>query len=70
MDGVGRHPPTSGADAAAYLHGSDEIYLLEEPENGIHPLAVDCVFQSLRSVYGSQVLIATHSPGRAADGSS
>ena len=46
----------------AYLPGSDEIYLLEEPENGIHPLAVDCVFQSLRSVYGSQVLIATHSP--------
>ena len=45
----------------AYLPGSDEIYVLEEPENGIHPLAVDCVFQSLSSVYGSQVLIATHS---------
>ena len=46
----------------AYLPGSDEIYLLEEPENGIHPLAVDCVFQSLKSVYESQVLVATHSP--------
>ena len=38
------------------------IYILEEPENGIHPLAVDCVFQSLSSVYDSQVLLATHSP--------
>ena len=46
----------------AYLPGSDEIYLLEEPENGIHPLAVDCVFHSLKSVYDSQVLVATHSP--------
>ena len=46
----------------AYLPRSDEIYILEEPENGIHPLAVDCVFHSLSSVYESQVLVATHSP--------
>ncbi len=46
----------------AYLPSSDEVYILEEPENGIHPLAVDCVFQSLSSVYESQVLMATHSP--------
>ena len=46
----------------AYLPGADEVYLLEEPENGIHPLAVDCVFHSLKSVYESQVLVATHSP--------
>lgn len=46
----------------AYLPGNDEIYILEEPENGIHPLAVDCVFQSLSSVYDSQVLVASHSP--------
>ena len=46
----------------AYLPAADEIYLLEEPENGIHPLAVDCVFESLSSVYESQVLLATHSP--------
>ena len=46
----------------AYLPGSDDIYMLEEPENGIHPLAVDCVFDSLSSVYDSQVLLATHSP--------
>ena len=46
----------------AYLPSTDEIYILEEPENGIHPLAVDCVYQSLSSVYESQVLVATHSP--------
>jgi len=37
-------------------------YLIEEPENGIHPKAVETVFQSLSSVYEAQVLIATHSP--------
>ena len=46
----------------AYLPASDEIHLLEEPENGIHPLDVDCVFESLSSVYESQVLLASHSP--------
>ena len=37
------------------------LYLIEEPENGMHPRAVENVFDSLRSVYGEQVLIATHS---------
>ena len=46
----------------AYLNGGNRIYTLEEPENGIHPLAVECVFQSLSSIHGSQVLLATHSP--------
>ena len=46
----------------AYLPEEGEIYLLEEPENGIHPMAVDCVYQSLASVYDSQLLLATHSP--------
>lgn len=45
-----------------YLSYTEQIYLLEEPENGIHPLAIDAVFQSLSSVYESQVLVATHSP--------
>jgi len=36
--------------------------MIEEPENGIHPRAVETVFQSLSSVYGAQVLLATHSP--------
>jgi predicted ATPase len=46
----------------AYLPDQSNIYLIEEPENGIHPKAVEGVFQSLSSVYGGQVLIATHSP--------
>ena len=45
----------------AYLPKRNEIYLLEEPENGIHPMAVDCIYQSLSSIYDSQVLFATHS---------
>ena len=46
----------------AYLPDLDCIYLIEEPENGIHPRAVEAVYQSLTSVYESQVLIASHSP--------
>ncbi len=45
-----------------YLDGSGRIYLIEEPENGIHPQAVETVFQSLSSTYGDQILCATHSP--------
>lgn len=46
----------------AYLQGLSGIYLIEEPENGIHPRAVETMFQSLSSVYDAQVLLATHSP--------
>ena len=46
----------------AYLPGLSGIYLIEEPENGIYPRAVDSVFQSLSSVYDAQILVATHSP--------
>jgi predicted ATPase len=46
----------------AYLTGIEGIYLIEEPENGIHPRAVETMFQSLSSVYGAQILMATHSP--------
>jgi predicted ATPase len=48
--------------ALAYLPNASGILLIEEPENGIHPKAVETVFQSLSSVYGAQVLLATHSP--------
>ena len=47
---------------AAYLPDDGNVYLMEEPENGIHPLAVETVYQSLSSVYDSQVMVATHSP--------
>ena len=46
----------------AYLNDLQGIYLIEEPENGIHPSAVATVFDSLSSVYDAQVLLATHSP--------
>lgn len=46
----------------AYFNAPGKIYLIEEPENGIHPQAVETVFQSLSSVYESQILCATHSP--------
>jgi predicted ATPase len=45
----------------AYLPDFQGIYLIEEPENGIHPKAVETVFQSLSSVYDAQILLATHS---------
>lgn len=46
----------------AYLPPADRIYLIEEPENGVHPRAMQAVFQSISSVYAEQVLLATHSP--------
>lgn len=46
----------------AYLPGFTGVYLIEELENGIHPRAVERMFQSLSSVYSAQILLATHSP--------
>mgnify|MGYP001767942494 CR=1 FL=1 len=45
----------------AHIPALSGIYLIEEPENGIHPQAIETVLQSLSSIYGSQVLLATHS---------
>ncbi len=46
----------------AYIKGLNDVFLIEEPENGIHPQAIETVIQSLQSIYDGQVLIATHSP--------
>lgn len=46
----------------AYLPELTGVYLIEEPENGIHPRAVETMFQSLSSAYSAQILMATHSP--------
>ncbi len=43
-----------------YEHGT--VYMIEEPESHIHPLNIEPVIQSLRSVYDGQVMLATHSP--------
>ncbi len=45
----------------AYIEARDRLFLIEEPENGLHPKALEPVFQSLSSVYEGQVLVATHS---------
>lgn len=46
----------------AYTQNESAVYLIEEPENGIHPQAIEAVYQSLSSVVGGQALVATHSP--------
>lgn len=40
-----------------------EIYLIEEPENGLHPLAIQAAYEALSAPpLGMQILCATHSP--------
>jgi predicted ATPase len=46
----------------AYIPSLEGVYLIEEPENGVHPRAVETMFQSLSNVFDAQVLLATHSP--------
>jgi predicted ATPase len=46
----------------AYTPDFSGVYLIEEPENGVHPTALQAIYESLSSVYGGQVLIASHSP--------
>ncbi len=38
------------------------LFLIEEPEIGMHPKAIQAVMDSLRSVYEGQVFVTTHSP--------
>ncbi|HEY4037136.1 MAG TPA: AAA family ATPase [Ktedonobacteraceae bacterium] len=45
-----------------YLSNPPRVLSLEEPEDGIHPRAIDTVLQSLSSLYHSQVWLSTHSP--------
>jgi len=46
----------------AYLPEKNRLFMIEEPENGLHPIAIESIFQSLSSVYENQILLATHSP--------
>lgn len=45
-----------------YLSTLPRLYLVEEPENGLHPTVIEAVYQSLSSVYDGQVLVTSHSP--------
>ncbi len=38
----------------AYVESPGKIYLIEEPENGVHPRAVEAVYKSLTSIYDGQ----------------
>ena len=46
----------------AYVSNLTGIFLVEEPENSIHPTAVAAAYDSLSSLYDAQVLLASHSP--------
>jgi len=46
----------------AYIPDFNGIYLIEEPEVGLHPTAIESVMQSLSSIYSGQVLLTSHSP--------
>jgi len=45
-----------------YLGRQPAILVTEEPENGLHPYAIEAVLQSLSSLYDSQVWVSSHSP--------
>lgn len=46
----------------AYLPPRPAIYMIEEPENGVHPKALEIILRSLSSIPGAQMIVATHSP--------
>jgi predicted ATPase len=51
-----------GFAALKYIQGS-RLFLVEEPENGLHPARISEVMDILREISKtSQVIIATHSP--------
>jgi hypothetical protein len=45
-----------------YLDDLPRLLVTEEPENGIHPKAIETAMTSLSSLDGTQVLVSTHSP--------
>ena len=45
-----------------FEYGETAVYMVEEPENGVHPKALEIILRSLSSIPGSQMLLATHSP--------
>ncbi len=45
-----------------YLPDPPGLVAVAEPEEGLHPRAIETVLQSLQSIHGSQVLVTTQSP--------
>jgi predicted ATPase len=46
----------------AFLSGPPSLYMVEEPENGVHPHALEIIVKALAAIPGAQVFVATHSP--------
>ena len=46
----------------AFLPPEPAVYMVEEPENGVHPKALEIILRSLSSIPSAQMLLATHSP--------
>lgn len=46
----------------AFLPAEPAVYLVEEPENGVHPQALEIILRSLSTIPCGQMLLATHSP--------
>lgn len=45
-----------------FLENAPAVLTLEEPENGIHPRAIDAVLEALRLAEDSQLWLSTHAP--------
>jgi len=46
----------------AFLPAAARIYMVEEPEDGVHPKALEIILKALSGIPGAQVFLATHSP--------
>ncbi|MCX4036446.1 AAA family ATPase [Aeromonas caviae] len=46
----------------AFLPYESALYMVEEPENGVHPKALEVILRSLSTIPGAQMILATHSP--------
>ena len=46
----------------AFLQPEPGVYMVEEPENGVHPKAIEIIMDALSSIPMAQMLVATHSP--------
>jgi predicted ATPase len=51
-----------GLSLLPYLPRPPRFLVTEEPENGVHPRAIDTACECLRSLYDSQVIVSSHSP--------
>ena len=45
-----------------FLEREPAIYMVEEPENGVHPQGVEIILSALSEILGAQTFLATHSP--------